>query len=155
MKSVRAVVQSGHRVASGESADDRRFPGGTIRMQKPFFKDKGLDFDAFFDGDFVYGTLNLSIAPNKFKIGKPKFYFPNIKWTDVFPPENFYLSPAEVRFKGKNYKTLVYIPDPATKPDHFQCASIIEVIAQRIEGISCGDEVVLAYPQEALVIVPK
>jgi hypothetical protein len=152
MKLVKATVCSGHRVASGESRVDPRFPGGTIRMQQPFFKAKGLDLDVFFDGDFVYGTLNLSVAPQRFKIAKPEFFFRDVKWTDVFPPENFYLSPAEVRFKGKNYKALIYIPDPVTKPAHFQNASTLEVIAQRIEGISCGDEVVLAYATEALEI---
>ncbi|MFA4995314.1 MAG: hypothetical protein WC521_08455 [Bdellovibrionales bacterium] len=152
MKTIKAIVRSGHRVASGESTSDKRFPGGTIRMQEPFFKERGLDFHAFFGGDFVYGTLNLSIAPHHFKIAKPQFFFSQIKWTDIFPPENFYLSPAEVRFRTKNYKALIYIPDPATKPDHFQAPEVIEVIAQRVEGISSGDEVVLSYPAEALEI---
>ncbi|MFA5041480.1 MAG: hypothetical protein WC464_07600 [Bdellovibrionales bacterium] len=153
MNTIKAVVCSGHRVASGESTDDLRFPGGTIRMQAPFFKAAGLDFDAYFDGDFVYGTLNLSVAPEKIKIAKPQYSFPKIKWTDVFPPENFFLSPATVHFRGKNYKALLYIPDPATKPDHFQGASVIEVIAQRIKDISSGDEVTLMFPASAIEIV--
>ena len=153
METIKAVLNSGHRVASGESTGDLRFPLGTIRMQKPFFKDRGLDFDAFFGGDFVYGTLNLSIAPDRFNIAKPRYYFHQVKWTDIFPPENFYLSPAEVRFRGKNHKALIYIPDPATKPDHFQGASIIEVIAERVEGITYGDEVTLAYPPKAIEIL--
>jgi hypothetical protein len=152
MKTIRAVVRSGHRVASGKSTDDLRFPLGTIRMQAPFFKARGVDFDAFFGGDFVYGTLNLSIDPYRFRILKPAFYFPEVKWTDVFPPENFFLSPAEVRYRRKKYKALIYIPDPKTKPDHFQAPSIIEVIAQRIEGISYDDEVVLAYAPEAIAV---
>jgi len=152
MKTVKAIVRAGHRVASGESTSDRRFPGGTIRMQEPFFKERGLDFNAFFGGDFVYGTLNLSIAPHRFKIASPEFFFQNVKWTDVFPPENFYFSPAEVGFRKKNYKALIYIPDPATKPDHFQDPSVIEVIAERVDGLSYDDEVILSYPAEALEI---
>lgn len=152
MKSIKAIVRAGHRVASGKSATDRRFQGGTIRMQAPFFRERGLDFKSYFGGDFVYGTLNLSIAPHRFRIAKPKFFFPKIKWTEVFPPENFYLSPAEIRFQAKGYKALIYIPDPATKPDHFQDPSVIEVIAERIEGISCEDEVILSYPAETLEI---
>jgi len=153
MQQIKAVVQAGHRVASGESTVDKRFPGGTIRMQKPFFKERGLDFDAYFGGDFVYGTLNLSVAPKKVKIGKTQYSFPQVKWTDVFPPENFFLHPADLHFHGKKYKALLYIPDPATKPDHFQGASIIEVIAKRIEGIQAGDEVVLACTPEAIKVM--
>lgn len=149
MKTVKAVVLEGHRVASGTSQEDKRFPGGTIRMQKPFFKERGLDFDAYLDGDFIYGMLNLSIAPHSFKIAKPEFFFPEVKWTDVFPPENFFLSAAEVMFRGRGYKALIYIPDPATKPDHFHDLSVIEVIAQRIEGIAYGDEVELGYTIQA------
>lgn len=152
MKTVKGAVLEGHRVASGTSQEDKRFPGGTIRMQKPFFKERGLDFDAYFDGDFVYGTLNLSIAPRHFKIAKPEFYFPQIKWTDIFPPENFFLSAAEVAFGGRAYRALIYIPDPATKPDHFHDLSVIEVIAQRIEGIAYGDEVRLGYAETAIEV---
>ncbi len=150
MNTVKAIVCSGHRVASGESASDRRFPGGTIRMQEPFFRERGLDFKSYFGGDFVYGTLNLSIALHRFKIAKPKFFFPAVKWTDVFPPENFFLSPAKVGFREKDYNALIYIPDPATKRDHFQEPSVIEVIAEPIEEISYGDQVVLSLPEEAI-----
>ncbi len=153
MNIVKTVLRSGHGVASGQSVDDPRFPLGTIRMQAPFFKQGGLDLDAFFGGDFVYGTLNLSVAPKKIAIAKPEFCFPQVKWTDVFPPENFFLSAAEVGFLGKNYKALLYIPDPATKPDHFQGASVVEVIAQRIAGIAPGDEAALAYSETAIDIV--
>lgn len=152
MKTVQAVVRTGHRVASGQSTSDTRFPLGTIRMQEPFFKERGLDLAAFFGGDFIRGTLNLSISPLSFKIAKPEYFFEQVKWADLFPPENFFMSPVKVLFGGKEHQGMIYIPDPATKPDHFQDPSIIEVLAEKIEGLNYGDTVSLLYNPEAIEI---
>jgi hypothetical protein len=149
---VLATVVQGHGVASGRAASDRRFPDGTIKLQKPHFKECGLDFDTYFDHDYVNGTLNLSIAPLSFEIKNPEFVFRGIKWTDIFPPENFFLSPAKILFKEKACRALLYIPDPATKPDHFQQASTLEVIAQRIPGIKAGEQVALYFNAKAIHI---
>jgi hypothetical protein len=64
--------------------------------------------------------------------------------------ENFFLSFAQVLFKERSYKALLYIPDPSTKPDHFQAPTTIEVIAQRVDGIRYGDAVTLAHNPEAV-----
>lgn len=152
MQTIEAVVQSGYQVASGHSTTDKRFPGGTIRMQKPFFKERGMDLDAYFDNDFVHGTLNLSIEPKTFTIGKTEYFFEEVKWTDQFGAENFFMSPAELRFKGNSYKAMIYIPDPSTKPDHFQKPTIIEVLAQTVPELAYGDTVTLAFNPEAILI---
>ena len=55
---VAARVVQGHRVASGENGDPR-YPGGTIRMQQPYFKALGLDLFGFY-----HGTVNVDIAPS-------------------------------------------------------------------------------------------
>jgi hypothetical protein len=47
---------------------------------------------------------------------------------------------------------MIYIPDPATKPDHFQDPSIIEGLAEKIEGLNYGDTVSLLYNPEAIEI---
>ncbi|MDD3287397.1 MAG: hypothetical protein PHX43_00125 [Alphaproteobacteria bacterium] len=152
MKTVEAIVRAGHRVASGESKTDVRFPEGTIRMQAPFFKERGFDLRAYFDGDFVYGTLNLSIAPHSFAIAQPEHFFDSIKWTPLQPAENFFMTPAQINFRQQNYKAIIYIPDPATKPAHFQAPDIIEVIAQTIPDLHYGDKVNLTYNPKAIVI---
>ena len=56
-QTVRARVVEGHRVASGRNGNPR-FPGGTLRMQAPFFRELGLDLSAYHRG-----TINVSIAP--------------------------------------------------------------------------------------------
>jgi hypothetical protein len=143
--SLTAKVVQGFRVASGMSETDRRFPGGCIAMQLPHFKQRGLDLDAYFDGSYFSGTLNLSFAPQTYDILKPEYFMKNVNWTDAIPPENFYLDPATVTFKGREYKAMIYIPDPATKVDHFNPPTMLDIISKHIPGISYGDEAVLTY----------
>lgn len=152
MQTVKAKIVPGHQVASGRSTKDLRFPGGTIRMQKPHFKQAGFDMDAFFGGDFVHGTLNLDISPRKFTIKSPEIFLRAVTWSDITPAENFFLSPAKILFKETAYTALIYIPDPATKPDHFQAPTVIEVIAQTIPGAEYGAEVFLHYAPDAIEI---
>ncbi len=152
VKEVNAVLREGHLVASGTSNEDRRFPAGTIRLQIPHFKRHGLDVEEWLGPDFVYGTLNLSVAPMTVQLKQPEYNFKNIAWTDIFPPENFYLSKAEIRFKNATYRALLYIPDPGTKPDHFKPADLIEVIAARIPGLTYGDQGTLLYNPAAISI---
>ena len=154
MQTIQATVSRGYGVGSGTSLEDKRFPGGTIRMQQPFFKALGLDFDKYFSGDFVYGTLNLSVAPDVVEIEKPEYFFANILWSNLVGAENFFMSESSVLFNDKSYKALIYIPDPSTKTEHFQQPSIVEVIAQKIDFIDYGVEVTLIYNPEAIAIRP-
>jgi hypothetical protein len=147
---IKAPIVAGHRIASGTSLKDRRFPAGSIAMQAPFFKQQGLDLEAYFGGDFFKGTVNVSVAPLVREIASPEYFMRSIKWTGLFPPENFYLSPAELTFRNKTYKGMLYIPDPATKPDHFNPATVIDVIAPYIEGIAYGTEVEFGYNPAAI-----
>jgi hypothetical protein len=151
-KKTNATVVRGYRLASGDSPEDTRFPGGTLRLQKPFFAAAGFDLDRYFAGDFVHGTLNLSIAPGIVRVKKPEVFLAGIKWSPVFPAENFYLSPAQIVHNGTAYRALLYIPDPATKIDHFPISSMLEVIAQHIAGICYGDQTTLIYNPEAVAI---
>lgn len=50
-------VRQGHRVASGLDGNPD-FPGGTLRMQAPYFRKLGLDLAPYY-----LGTLNVSLAP--------------------------------------------------------------------------------------------
>jgi hypothetical protein len=152
MKQINATVMRGYRLSSGDAPQDTRFPGGTLRMQKPLFAAAGFDLDGYFAGDFVLATLNLSIAPDIVRVKRPEVFLAGIKWSPVFPAENFYLSPAQLLHHGTTYRALLYIPDPATKIDHFQVPSMVEVIAQRVAGIGYEDEIMLIYNPEAVAI---
>ncbi|MDD4616841.1 MAG: hypothetical protein PHW76_07005 [Alphaproteobacteria bacterium] len=167
MRTIEAKVKKGYRVASGTSTEDTRFnkAGGTIRMQIPEFKKRGLDFDAYFGGApdeaYVCGTLGLDLSPHVVTIVNPEYHFVGIRWTDIFdkegePPflENFFLSEAQIEFRGKIYKALLYIPDPATKPGHYHPPTTIEVVAQKIPNITYGDTVILHYNPNAIAPAP-
>jgi hypothetical protein len=139
------IVVEGHRVASGSSKD---YPYGSLERQKPFFKAGGLDLDHFFTG-----TLNISIAPLRFKIINPAYTFCRISWTDLHPPEDFSFSPCRVRFFSKEYAGYIYFPHPETKIRHFQNPSLIEVITEKIPGIGYGDRIeLLVNPEEVRIV---
>ena len=152
MKQTNAIVVRGYRLSSGESPEDARFPGGTLRLQKPCFAAAGFDLDRYFAADFFVGTLNLSVAPCIVSLRKPEVFLAGIKWSPVFPAENFYLSPAQILHNGTAYRALLYIPDPATKVEHFPTPSMVEAIAQPIADIGYGDAATLLYNPEAIAI---
>ena len=83
MISITGKVISGYGVASGKGKDNR-YPEGTLKLQMPFFNERGLDLSAFF-----IGTINIDISPYQFSIKKYKYYFKEINWSIYIPPENF------------------------------------------------------------------
>lgn len=141
------IVKPGHQVASG-NAQDSPYEQGTLAMQLPFFRDLGLDLSGFF-----LATLNVSIAPQTFKIIQPKYTFPQVKWHPNFPGETFSFSPCTVIYHQRSYESLIYYPHPETKIGHFQDASILEVIATQIPDLNYGDRLKLVInPQEIKLI---
>ena len=103
---VRGIVEQGHRVASG-LAEDSPYPAGTIETQIPFFRERGLDLGAFYPG-----TLNISIRPFTFVMGRPEFTFRQVAWTPLNPPEDFSFSRCTVEFRGAAYDGWVVLPPP-------------------------------------------
>jgi hypothetical protein len=137
---VKGCVNRGYGVASGQ-AQNPRFPQGTIEMQKPFFRDRGLDLSAYFPG-----TINLSIAPCKYKIKQAKYTFKQVKWSPNDPAEDFSFFDCQISIDvDRVLNGLIYYPHPETKPEHFQSPDILEIIAPFI-----GD---LAYEQELIIAV--
>lgn len=134
----------GHQVASRPSA---AYPYSTLEKQKPYFKEHGLDLDSYFTG-----TLNISIHPLTFEMSAPELTFPLLEWTDLHPPETFSFSRCTVFFRGKAYAGWVYYPHPETKRNHFQDASLIEVIAAPIPEIVYGDEVELEINADEITV---
>lgn len=139
---VRGVVVQGHRVASGAGRSSP-YPAGTIALQIPCFRRRGLDLSAFHPA-----TLNVSIAPRRLTLTRPSITFREVRWTAHHPPEDFSFSPCRVAAAGVVCDGLVYHPHPATKARHFQDPSTVEVLAPYIPDLRYGDAVVLQLRRE-------
>ena len=130
--SVHGILVQGYRVASAPSAD---YPYGALDRQRPIFKARGLDLEAYFNG-----TLNIDIRPHTYAMEKPEYTFQHVEWTDLHPPEHFSFSRCQVVCNGIEYDGWVYYPHPETKLRHFQNPSLLEVIAVPIPAIQYGAE---------------
>ena len=141
---VKGRISRGHGVASGKT-DDKRYPEGTLKKQLPYFKERGLDLSPYF-----LGTINLDIAPYLFKIKNPKIFLEGINWSEHIPPENFYFFDLNLHYDNEVYEGLIYMPDPATKVEHEQKSSILELILPKIHDLSYGDIVEIEVPDSQL-----
>lgn len=146
------TLVAGYQVNSGTSTRDTRFPLGTLRMQAPFFTAMGLDIEKYFDNKHVWGSLNVDVYPYEYEQVKSDYFFQNVHWTDLQPAENFFISEAKVIYNGKEYKALLYNPDPSTKPNHFQAPTIMEFVAEKIPDITYGAKLSVELPDGHLVI---
>jgi len=119
-------------------------------MQAPFFRALGLDLAPFFPG-----TLNINISPHQFELKFPQHTFRQVQWAEGFPPEDFSFMPCQVIHQNTSFDSLIYYPHPETKIGHFQNASIVEVIAPFISGLTYGDRVLLSVHPEQIQIFEK
>ena len=143
-----ATIVQGHRVASGLNGNPR-FPGGTIRMQLPFFAALGLDLGAFYPG-----TLNVSIAPLSYRVVTPRHTFLELKWHPEDPAEDFSFIDVVVHRDGKKpVSGWIYFPHPETKPTHFQKSDVLELLLPWTEGLDYGTQIELDVPPEQMVFV--
>jgi hypothetical protein len=143
---ISAIVVRGHRVASGTNGDPR-FPGGTIRMQAPHFLERGLDLSTYHSA-----TLNVSIAPWRYRVMHPRDTFASVKWHPTEPAEDFSFFDVNVLTTGATpIAGLIYFPHPATKPEHFQQPDVLELLLPWIDGLDYGIEVTLEVPREQMV----
>lgn len=146
---ISATIVQGHRVASGLNGNPR-FPGGTLRMQLPFFKELGLDLSAFYPG-----TLNVSIAPLSYRVVRPRHTFRALKWHPEDPAEDFSFFDVTVhRELAASVKGWIYFPHPDTKPVHFQKPDVLELLLPWAEGLSYGTKIKLEVPEEQMMIGP-
>jgi hypothetical protein len=145
-QTVVARVVAGHRVASGLNGDPR-FPGGTLRMQAPFFLALGFDL-----GTYHGGTLNVSIAPCRYRVVKAPTTFRSVKWHPTDPAEDFsffdvqVIRPDALPVAGK-----IYFPHPDTKPTHFQAPTVLELLLPFVAGLKYGDEITLSVPAGQMI----
>jgi hypothetical protein len=138
---ISATIVQGHRVASGLNGNPL-FPGGTMRMQLPFFKECGLDLSSFHPG-----TLNVSIAPLRYRVVKPKHMFRDLKWHPTEPAEDFSFFDVIVhRDNAPPVAGYIYHPHPETKPKHFQKPDVLELLLPWTEGLKYGTRIQLEVP---------
>jgi hypothetical protein len=133
------VVVRGHGVASGQGSGP--YPQGTIAMQAPFFRARGLDLAPFWPG-----TINVSIAPATFRITRPVHLLRQVAWTELHRPEDFSFVRCRLTTGAAVYAGLVYYPHPATKERHLQDAAVLELLMPPIAGLAYGAAVTLALP---------
>lgn len=146
-QTVSARIVEGHRVASGLNGNPQ-FPGGTLKMQAPFFRALGLDLDAFHRG-----TMNVSISPCRYRVLKAPTTFRQVKWHPTEPAEDFSFFDVQLqRANGVAVAGKIYYPHPETKPAHFQAPDVLELLFPFVEGLCGGDEIQLRIPAEQMII---
>jgi len=146
-QSVVARIVPGHRVASGLNGNPR-FPGGTLLMQAPFFRALGFDLAAYHQG-----TMNVSIAPCRYRVVKAPTTFRQVKWHPTEPSEDFSFFDVQLTRAGAPPVVgKIYYPHPETKPEHFQQPDVLELLLPFVEGLKYGDEIQLRIPAEQIVL---
>jgi hypothetical protein len=145
---VKGIIKKGYGVASGKGGD-KRFPNGTIEMQKPFFRELGLDLQPYFPG-----TLNISISPHQYSVKQAKYTFKNLKWAENEPAEDFSFFDCRIQLKnGELQEGLIYYPHPDTKPEHFQAADILEIMTFKIDDLKYNDNIILEVDNQQIEII--
>lgn len=138
---IAAVIVRGHRVASGLNGDPR-FPGGTLRLQTPLFRATGINIDGLHPG-----TLNVAIAPWRYRLRTPRHTVTELRWHATEPAETFSFIDVEVTpAAGSTARGWIYHPHPETKPEHFQAPDVLELWLPWIPGVTCGDSLTLRAP---------
>lgn len=127
------IIIPGYGVASGKG-NDRRYPAGTLRLQQPFFLEKGIDLSPYF-----LGTVNVDLAPFKPVPQRPLFDG-TIRWAEGIE-ERFVISPVEFKAGDRQYSGLWYYPHPETKPGHVQRDTVAELLLPWIDGLATGEAV--------------
>jgi hypothetical protein len=137
---IEGIVVAGHGVASGRSAltANNPYPEGTIAMQEPHFKARGLDLSHCHKG-----TINLDLAPTTWDLLQADHCFENLRWTHLHPPETFSFVSIQAIYQGASHDGWVYFPHPETKAAHFQSRSVMELLLPRLEGLQSGASLTL------------
>ena len=117
-------------------------------MLAPHFRARGLDLAAFHGG-----TVNVSIAPLRYRVAQARITFRAVKWHPTEPAEDF--SFFDVRLLRDGHppvEGLIYYPHPETKPEHFQQPDVLELLLPFVDGLSYGADLLLELPEEQMLI---
>lgn len=117
-------------------------------MQSPHFLVRGFDL-----GIYHLGTVNVSIAPCRYRVAKARQTFRNVKWHPTEPAEDFsFFDVRLLRPEGQAIAGCIYYPHPETKPAHFQPPDMLELLLPFVKDLSCGMELRLEIPAAQMVI---
>jgi hypothetical protein len=118
-------------------------------MQLEPFRQRGVDLSRYYPG-----TLNLSIAPHRYRVLRPSTTLRDVRWHPTESAEDFSFFDCRLLVDdGRVYRGLIYYPHPDTKPDHLQPDDVLEVLAERVEGIGYGDAVWLELVTEQIELI--
>lgn len=117
-------------------------------MQSPHFLARGFDL-----GFYHLGTVNVSLAPCRYRVATARHTFRNVKWHPMEPAEDFsFFDVRLLRPDGQAIAGSIYYPHPETKPEHFQPPDTLELLLPFVEDLSCGMELRLEIPTAQMVI---
>ena len=154
------VVVPGFQLASGQAVgrqkDPSMFPAGTLEMQHPWLKARGIDLQALVPGLF-WGTVNVKTG-RKLRLVRPDHTIADLDWTigvegpGRIAPETFSwircclaCPSAEESNAVGYYPGLIYYPHPETKPcPDAHDFHVLEVLTSKVAN--------LAYDMPASVI---
>lgn len=128
---------AGHGVASGRAAHSP-YPAGSIALQLPFFRQRGIDLSRYFPG-----TLNVDLAPHMPLAGRPVFDG-RLRWFGDLE-ERFVLTPVALRHAGAVHEGLWYYPHPDTKPGHFQRPTVVELLLPWVPALADAAQVEVGF----------
>jgi len=140
------VIQ-GFQIASGKAINSP-YPEGTIKLQQPFFLKQGLDLRSYY-----LATINVQFSSREIALENSDFHFKSIKWLANFPCEDFKFYKCFIINKMEKIPALVYQPVPETKINHFQAKNVIEIITEKIAGLSYGDQLVLEIERSKVTLL--
>jgi hypothetical protein len=107
----------------------------TINLQRPHFAK--LEFDI---SNCFAGTINLSIAPRRFRIKMPERVFREVRWTDRRAAENFFFGRCRIENGAGSVEGFIYCPDPGGKDSSLDNPSQLQLLAPFISNVSYGTE---------------
>lgn len=129
---VTGKIIEGLRGASGLRKNPLSNEHGSIVKQKPYFKSAGIKrVESWYNG-----TINITIAPKKFKIIEPD-YAVTAEWKPR-TTETFWLVDVLLKYEGKSYPAYIYYPCPSPVKAHPD--TLIEILAEHINSVNYGDD---------------
>lgn len=145
MIAVGGTVVPGHGVAGG--SDRSPYPEAALVLQMPHFLVAGLDLSGLHPA-----TVNVSIAPARWRMTRPEHHVRRVRWTELHPPEDFSFVRAALLHRGRRWQGWVYHPHPETKADHFQPPGLVELVLPWIPGLAPGDRVTVELPADRVEV---
>ena len=141
------VVVRGLCAASGQGEYAVSYPGGTIAMQKKGFVALGVpDVTKWHNG-----TINVSLR-NSVHITNPTFRLDDFEWSPG-EVETFDLLRCVIGHKGQSYDGYIYRPHPSVHAVHK--SDLLELVAEKIPGLSYGDAITVSADKNALSLLPS